>query len=603
MPLPVYESIPANSCPVQALPAHGRSFSSTISTQAEWNSDSSWTGPSLSAARAILGSVAERELSDDANILFLLLSRLAVKEPIPLAMLLLGTTSRKRWTQAGGVADVEATDVGLSSELARFVSDPKRLDDAFRELGGCQPSSWTTASPLRLLEDGLYSIDEAVANRLNDELHLSTAVATFWKEQALIVSYRAIPWKYLETSHTDMAFFIPHLQHTLKEIAVDSAGLSTATKTDLALTLVEATRFPGMSWKRTALAQAEAAMPAGDASPSLLQTSIAQNRCVLSRIKGDLREAANSLDSAVFATTAARSQGTISEMQAHAAAGQTLVQRALNDIQVECLNTAEQNLNAWSPLEPQHPSPLEQTVLFRKLMIHGRLLRFRGDFPHSLACLEGLASSSATTTSGPLVWNEELRDLTCDLADTLRELGRLDQAEAYLTAEIVRRQEHIQNVVIGEESVRKQKMGTVETRERAFLDLCLAEVRFARGALRDAYEICVRVLSGPRLRFCTLRGHIILAKIHHIWEDHQLASYHWTEALKALSHFTLTYGYTTQVILASARESMRHLDQDELAAQFNAQLQVLRLPAVPEGGMQHWIAGMQQWSRDSSLAL
>ncbi|EPE06738.1 hypothetical protein F503_03165 [Ophiostoma piceae UAMH 11346] len=570
----VYESVSMNPRPTtQTLPAPGRHLASIPTPASAWDVDVSWISPSLLAAHAALHSTAEAGLSDDAYILFIVLSHLAVKEPVPPVMVLRGASSRKRWTQAGEISNTEATDVGLAPELASFLSDATRLDDAFRELGRCQHVGTAEPGAVRRLEDGLYCIDEAAARRLSDQL--SSALLTFWEGQALIVAYRAIPWKYLEP--------------------MNDAQMSTAARTDLALTLVEASRFPGMSWKRAALIQAEATAAAEEDRPVFLQMGISQNRCVLSRISGDVKGALRFLDAAVSATTASRSiassaaPNVSTDVRTHVATGQTLIQRALNDIQTECLSTAEQNLAAWSPMGPHHPSPLEQTVLFRQAMIRGRLLRFRGSFSESQECLGSLMHPNQLPDAA-LVWDEELRDLTCDLADSLRELGRLDEAEACLQAEITRRQGSTHSINCSDEddaaaAVRKHKTQTLETRERAFLDLALAEVRFARGALCDAYDICVRVLSGPRCRFCTLRGHIILAKVHHVWGYHRLASHHWTEALKAMSHFTLTNGYTTQVILESARENMRHLAQDDLAAQSDAQLAALRLLAVPGGGM------------------
>lgn len=80
---------------------------------------------------------------------------------------------------------------------------------------------------------------------------------------------------------------------------------------------------------------------------------------------------------------------------------------------------------------------VEEVVLFRKDMILGRILRFQGEFTESLTHLE--RARKATEQRKGLIFDEDLRDLTCDLADTLRELDQPVSAEHYLRAEISRR--------------------------------------------------------------------------------------------------------------------------------------------------------------------
>ncbi|KAF1814020.1 hypothetical protein P152DRAFT_472793 [Eremomyces bilateralis CBS 781.70] len=73
-------------------------------------------------------------------------------------------------------------------------------------------------------------------------------------------------------------------------------------------------------------------------------------------------------------------------------------------------------------------------VLFRKGMILGRILRFQGEFAESLVHLQKARKMAEKCKE--LVFDKDLRDLTCDLADTLRELDEPKSAEHVLRPEI-----------------------------------------------------------------------------------------------------------------------------------------------------------------------
>jgi hypothetical protein len=94
---------------------------------------------------------------------------------------------RKRWTSAGEVEELDATRVGLDSELIGLLSDTSRVAKAFHEL---------EASRSVLSNSGSYSINEDFVSCIRD--NLSQECLAFWKLQALVVAYRAISWKFIE---------------------------------------------------------------------------------------------------------------------------------------------------------------------------------------------------------------------------------------------------------------------------------------------------------------------------------------------------------------------------------------------------------------------
>lgn len=71
------------------------------------------------------------------------------------------------------------------------------------------------------------------------------------------------------------------------------------------------------------------------------------------------------------------------DLRTHSTIGLMAFQRCLNCIQVEDLSGAKASLESWTPLD-QRPSPMESVVVFRKLLMLGKILRFTGAFEESL---------------------------------------------------------------------------------------------------------------------------------------------------------------------------------------------------------------------------
>ncbi|KAI5455731.1 hypothetical protein BGZ63DRAFT_368306 [Mariannaea sp. PMI_226] len=520
-----------------------------------------WKAPSLAAvSESVPGS--SHIHSEDANILLVFLSVLAISEKIPLDLLFRGATPRRRWNVYGEIEEVDAVPAGLAPELCSLLSDIPRLDNAFHELG--------LSTAVSKKSDQTYILDEAVASRIRERL--STENLSFFNCQALIVAYRAIPWKYLEAATPNTKLFLPHLKYALQAFNDRSGYLPTSTRADLVLTLVEASRFPNMAWKRFAVDQAEIA--ARDLEDWYIHSSVAQSRCFLSRISGNMDQAVNSLGDL--------SQGRISttiDKRMHSAVGQATIQRSLNCIQVEDLSTAKRLLEDWSSLG-QDPSSLERVVIFRKDMILGRILRFQGVFKESLTHLQ----RARTTAEQPkdLIFDEDFRDLTCDLADTLRELDDPASAEHHLRAEIARRDQY-----------------GASSPGRSLLELSLAETLFAQRRFKEAEELCLKVQSRlGLLKFEQLRLHITLAKIRHVNSDDEGASPHWAKAMVAISKFPNESG-ATRIIVKSvcdilSRQTVSVPDNgllDQSLETLNS-LDKLEKP----WGVRCWIAGMRHWA-------
>lgn len=250
-----------------------------------------------------------------------------------------------------------------------------------------------------------------------------------------------------------------------------------------------------MEWKRFAVGQAEVA--AGGLEDWYLHSCIAQSHGLLSRITGDIDQAVNSVSDLGRGRLS-----TTMDKRMHAAIGQATIQQTLNCIQVEDLTAAKRLLEDWSPLD-QSCSAMEEVVLFRRDMILGRILRFQGEFACSLTHLERAQRTAERRRD--VIFDEDLRDLTCDIADTLREVDDPTSAERHLRAEIERRDRHCASFSGG-----------------SLLELSLAEALFAQGRFKEAEGLCLDVKSRPSLlKFETLRLHITLAKIRHVNSDNE----------------------------------------------------------------------------------
>jgi hypothetical protein len=225
---------------------------------------------------------------------------------------------------------------------------------------------------------------------------------------------------------------------------------------------------------------------------------------------------------------------------------------------------------------------MEEVVLFRKSMMLGRLLRYQGDFAGSLTHLE--KARKTPEEHRVLIFEEDLRDLICDLADTLRELDDPVTAEQHLRAEITRRDRNF-----------------VCSSSRSRLDLSLAEVLFAQHRFDEADQICSEVQARPVvLELEKLRLHVTKAKIRHVRLKNEEALVCWSSAMEAIGRFHLSNGRSTRIIVLSICDILGRMGQTWLA---NASLeQAASLDALAKpGGTDYWIAGMRHWSEHLKL--
>ncbi|CAG7555081.1 unnamed protein product [Fusarium equiseti] len=516
-----------------------------------------WRASALEAASQSLFDESSTR-SEDASVLLVLLSFFSPCEKIPLDLFIRGSTPRKRWTVEGKIELVNATRVGLASELVDLLSDAQRLRQAFGEL--CQ-----SAAVLRY-SDETYHLNEDMSARVHRSLAPDTL--PFWRQQALVVAYRAVPWKYIEFPDPMVRSFLPHLHHVAEMFQDCFDELPTATRTDFMLTLIEAFRFPNMAWKYFAIGQAELA--AGRLKDTHLRLCIGQTKAVLGRLSGNMDEAVSSLQDLVLNDPA-----TVMSKRIRCEVGVAIIQRSLNCIQIADLSTAQKLLEDWNPHDAD-PSPLEKILSFRKYSLLGRVMRLQGNFDKALKLLK--TAHQASRMPSELIFDEDLRDLTCDLADTLRELGEPVAGEEYLRAEIIRRTERPDPLP-----------------GKSLLELALAEALFAQERYEETKEVCVDIESrASLLKYERLRVNVILAKLSHMRSEFEAALSRWSEAMQALQEFSLVDGQVQNIISASMADVLDAQGHNWLTKESPRKASLTEL-AKPEG-VPHWIAGFRQWA-------
>lgn len=362
------------------------------------------------------------------------------------------------------------------------------------------------------------------------------------------------------------AWILPHLLFVARTFKGDFSALSTYTRSDLCLSLLEASQLAKMEGKRDAIICAQQSISGID--DWYLSTRLAAMQCVLHRVDGHQEKAVSLMDQIP--------EHPIQDQRISFAAGQIAIQRALNSIQREDLESAVCVLENWTT--GRAPSLMEQVVVFRKGQILGQARRYQGEFAAALYFLE--KSLGMAQNLPQLNFVEDSRNLICELADTLRELDRNEEAEQHLRKELQRRHANLQAA---------PQSGT------SLLEACLAEVLFARGQLKEAEVLSLQLIARPnimrlgRLRFC-----IVLGKIYQTRCEYQKAMDYWAEALRTLKQFPLENGHTTYGILLSSQRALEVLGDLSLLESNAAQLRATKRHFKP-GGTKHWIAGMGQW--------
>ncbi|KAK2761093.1 hypothetical protein CKAH01_16388 [Colletotrichum kahawae] len=523
--------------------------------------------------------------SSDADMLLRLSCFFAPLHDIPVEMLRLGTTPRNRWTKNGSTATRQSR---VHPNLAAFISNQRRTDAALQALVESGAISFDTVNGHKTYKIRPRLMEETLAK-------LELDCIKFWKQQALLVLYHAITWKYIEPSTPVATMTVPHLQHVLKldgDLSADIPGFNLAPEIeeDLVLTLTEAARLPKISWKAFAVDQARAFCRVGQSAYAV--SRVLENLCLVRRLSK--KEIPWLKDEHAVGTADPN------DLRTHAANGLTALQDCLDEMQREAFSKAEEVLDGWEPISKQ---PMVQVVLFRKYCLLGQIKRQQGLFPQAVQAVETALKIANEHRKNGLYFDEDLPSLACSYADTLREQRSFNEAEKHL-------QWNLQNPVLSFRSRSQIQASLVECLfAKGHKMLIDGEHCEARQILENAEKLCQKLVhleSEPILRFDQLRTWLTFGKISFIRGDYVGAEHRFQEAMNVINKFERTNGYATTVIITSMihtlRRSLEAVDHDP-EAQINRQkaleqsckeLEILKSMADPNG-TRFWIPGLCEW--------
>lgn len=139
-------------------------------------------------------TTTSRDISiQDIRSLGLLVSFLSPSHEITREFLRKGGLPRKRWSTNGNIEEVDAITAGLSPELTHLLSDSLRVGNTLEKL---------SRTVLRKVGH-VFKLNKEAAGHIRQDI--SADELDFWERQALVVAYRAVPWKYIESGSVDPA--------------------------------------------------------------------------------------------------------------------------------------------------------------------------------------------------------------------------------------------------------------------------------------------------------------------------------------------------------------------------------------------------------------
>ncbi|KAF3895430.1 hypothetical protein GTR04_2805 [Trichophyton interdigitale] len=515
------------------------------------NLDCRLTKSTLAAVSRVLG-VRSRSVRL-ALVLFCFLGR----NDISPALCARGATARKRWADSGGI---DETNADLDSELALLLADSTALLPILHEL---QLDGIISIGPNNTFCMNLvYSVQ--ILKALPEKLH------RFWRLKALLFASHTIPWEYLEPEPTDMSTEFAHLQHTLFQIKYKKIYLTLDSnmKVEVISSLLEASKFTDVECRLSAVACAKEIMIG--LKSRYLKYYVAYKESLALRLSGDVAQAKEVLGSILPIRGGYSSTRNV---KTHSARGHILIQRALDYSQASELDKAIELLNGWG-VTSRRPSPIESTVLFRKHLLMGELVRYRGGLNESLSHLQ--RSERLIDVQPELSFAPYRTDLFFNIGSTLIELDEFSYAESQLRKELLRQAKEEDNVA-------------------PLLNIVLAESIFAQKRYAEAQLICQEVaFQAPNSEREKLHLLILLAKIFHARSDWSRAYKFWNVALHKLGQFFPTYDHITMVIIESLCDIARRQGLHSLQLEFEERLSEFgdRMESLKG---RHWIAGLNLW--------
>lgn len=462
-----------------------------------------------------------------------------------------GGKSQKHWNKAGEMDLVPPSLV--HEDISDVLTNDSRLEKALDTLAQASllhfnsvSNEWTMSSQTRVgLLCGLPG--ESLVN---------------WKCQALLVLCHGFPRdRYLDSRYVLILArlpcflliryrygeigraLLPQLKYLLQdsEALVNSQRLTSESRREVALTLLSASEFSDLDWKKLAIKLAKQFMPSKD---SYFDAFLVFRESVVHRALFE-DDKAKALIEEFFGVLRPSD-----DPRTNAQIGYVLLSLAKIHIRWDQPNKAAPKLGEWKPLDSAQPSTMERIVMCEINITLGNILRYSGQFQEASSYLEKVLSESLDER----IFDALCCDIQCGLADSYCELDRSVDARNLL-----------QNGL-----KRLEDTGSCHTNKSTRLYLSLAETYMRESRLGEADDIFqhlqAQTSNDPRrTKMQSIRLFIGLARVAHLREECLTALGHWTEALKIMSSFSLDGGPITRVMHYSVSDVLSKLGWSELS--------------------------------------
>ncbi|KAF8426994.1 hypothetical protein EV426DRAFT_636094 [Tirmania nivea] len=469
--------------------------------------------------------------SEDAMDLLLLFSFF---EPsvISEAVLHRGSTPRYRWDEKGEVTEVQAEVNGVAGSLVRLIQDEMAFDAAIEKLRSVSFVSCNSET------NGMRNFSVHPLVQECAVLRTPSPVANKWRWQAILLICHAFPRnRYLEPLNGDIGrAILPQLSRVLVEydkINTEYAH-SLLFRSEIAATLLAASRFSDSAWKMEALVRARELLKHDP--DRFLNAWLTYRESILLRMSGRQAESVYCLEafvqSKVLPSEDKESEDT---PRYNAQRGELIVSFAENLIREGKHEEAQNELNEWSPLDPNNPSTLERITARARDITLGKALRYQGHFQVAVKLLEKVLEESRTDDCfDGTGW---YRVLLSGIADLYCELGRPCNAEMLLQQEL-------------EPMIQR---GTQDIATAFFQRNLLDKAEEILLSLKAVFETMIRPDHATQIVFFRVR--VTLARVYHQQARWDEALQCWTQALGAAGRLQMNSGFHAGII----RYSMAHV--------------------------------------------
>ncbi|KAI9777975.1 MAG: hypothetical protein M1816_004373 [Peltula sp. TS41687] len=522
----------------------------------------------------------------DAAVLLLLLSFFG-DSGVTRSMLHRGACDRKSWGVHGTEEMVTACADGLTERLVTVLKNTLRLNWAIGELEGGSLIEYKTYSS----NSSVYIVTEICRRSLLPQL--SDPAKAYWKRQRINFICHIFPHhSSLEKSFGDVGRSqLLHIEQLVQDFN-GGGNISNFSSDSLIGTLHAASRFSialqcydPTTWRQITVHMLKDSIPQDEATPYWVARA-AQRKSVQARMFGDLDGSDAVLRTALQSVKDSQINY---NRRMRAEYGRMLRSLAENQVQRQDLSCAWDTLGDWSPIDPQHPSPLENLVQRSIESAQGRILQYLGNFNGALDIVTTLLS---TSHGRPLLDGDRLYLLSRRL-DLLCELGRQQEAENIvrgLTADIDALSHRSDRVWDKLTKAKRFRISVAALRlnqdQYEIAEHCLEDLRNSYMKYEDPADLDM-VNKRLHLRLCLIRAMISHKQCN--WAD---AESRRAEAFNLIRLYGLNNYESTRAIILLSIARVRAESVPVMESCLALQILVDTLVHL---GPQHWFPGMNQW--------